>query len=144
MRILLLLTLLSVTLLSCEQEVYRVDLLQNNSKEIFFKLEKEEVINLYADIDIEYKEKPSFIYHCEFNQGGGMLFEGGTDPLITTENKDESIVIKNGITHWRFYGKLDGNLTATMNGEYSIKTTFLKNKEPNLKINKVDIVLVKQ
>ena len=73
-----------------------------------------------------------------------MLFEGGTDPLITTENKDESIVIKNGITHWRFYGKLDGNLTATMNGEYSIKTTFLKNKEPNLKINKVDIVLVKQ
>lgn len=140
----LLLILFSFFLLSCEQELARVNLLQNNSKEIFFELENEEVVNLYVNIDVEYQENPSFVYHCEFYQGGFLLFEGGTDPLVTTENKSESLVTKNGITHWKFYGKLDGNLTASMDGEYSIKTTFLKNDNPNVKIHKAEIVLVKE
>ena len=135
--------ILAVCLFSCQEEIARVDLLKNNSEEIFFTLAKGEVVDLYADMDIEYKVKPLFVFDCEFYQGGFVLFKGGTDPLLTTGNQNESKEVTGGMTHWKYYGKLQGNITADMDGEYSIKTTFLKNNKPNLKINKAEIVFVK-
>ncbi len=144
MKKVFLLLVVAFVLISCDGELVRVDLLKENSKEVFFDLEAEEVVDLYVDIDISFKEKPLFVYHCEFNQDSVLLFEGGTDPLIATLKEDESkVTTKDGITHWKFYGKLDGNLKATSKGGYSIRTTFLKNEKPNLEIKKAEIVFVK-
>ncbi len=142
-KFLLILFLLSIVLISCEKEIGRIDLLKNNSEEIGFKLQKGDVINLYTDIDIEYKEKPLFVYECEFYYDEKILFKGGTDPLLTQNNQKESKVTIDGITHWKFYGKLQGNIIADMAGEYAIKTTFVRNNKPDLKINKAEIVFVK-
>jgi len=139
-----LLFLIPFVLMSCDRELSRVDLLNENAKEVFFNLDAEEIVELYVDIDIEFKQEPLFVYHCELNQNGILLFEGGTDPLKTTLKENElKVTTADGITHWQFYGKLDGDLKASTKGVYSIKTTFLKNQEPNLKIKKAEIVFVK-
>lgn len=132
--------LLSFFIVSCEKEIGSVDLLKNNGQEIVFLLEEGDVVSFYTEMDIEYKEKPLFVYECEAYHGGFLLFKGGTDPLLTSENKNERIVNENGITYWRFTGKLDGTLKADMEGEYSVKTTFIKNNKLHLKINEARIV----
>ena len=134
--------LIFILISSCKKEV-RVDLLSENGKEVFFNLEKDEIVNLYTEINITYKEKPLFVYHCSFKQDDLLMFEGGTDPLITIENEKEELKVIDGITHWKFFGKLDGNLTAKKDGVYSIKTTFLKNKQQDLKISKAEIVFTR-
>ncbi len=136
-------TILSLLLISCSQEVGRVDLLQDNGKTIEFKLEAGETIELYTEMDIEYLDQPLFVYQCEFFKDNEPLFSGGTDPLITTEKTKDVLTLKDGITHWSFYGKLDGNVTADTAGNYAIKTTFIKNNAQGVKINKAAIVFVK-
>lgn len=135
--------LILLTLISCEQEIGRVDLINDNSKEIFFLLAADDEVSFYADIDIQYKEKPLFVYECEAYQGGLLLFKGGTDPLNTKNNQREEKNVVNGITNWKFYGKLEGTLKANMDGEYSVKTTFVRNEKEDLKIKKAEIVFIK-
>ena len=138
------LLVVAIISISCDRELARVDLLKENSKEVFFDLEAEEVIDLYVDIDIVFKETPLFVYHCALKQDGSLLFEGGTDPLTTTLNENESKVTTiDGLTHWKFFGKLDGDLKASKDDIYSIKTTFLKNEDPNLIVKKAQIVFLK-
>jgi len=134
----------SLFLFSCEQEIARVDLINDNSKEIVFELKKDETINFYTEMNIEYKEKPLFVFNCEAYYENSQLFQGGTDPLVTLENKNDKQDVINGVTHWKFFGKLDGDLKAIQDGKYTIKTTFIKNSEKGLKINKVEIVFIKQ
>ena len=134
---------IGLMLVSCEQEIGRLNLLDSNSAEITFELEKDRVVNLYTTMDIEYKEKPLFVYDFEFYKGEKYLLKGGTDPLITTNKKDELLTVKDGITHWKYYGKLDGNFIPKSDGVYTFKITFIKNNKPNLKINKAEIVFVK-
>jgi hypothetical protein len=132
-----------ICFIACGNKTVSVDLLTENGKEIYFELAKQEVVNMYAEIEIEYKVKPLFIFHCSFYKDSVFLVEGGTDPLVTLKNEQESLTIKDGITHWKFYGKLDGNLSANNAGVYSIKTTFLKNKQEDLKIIRANIVFIK-
>ncbi len=135
--------IIGLLFVSCENEVGRIDLLKNNPADFEIELKKGETLNLYTDMDIEYREKPQFVYDCEFYLGDVYLFKGGTDPLLTTENQNESLVEINGIKHWKYYGKLEGNLTAEKDGKYVIKTTFVKNNKPELKINKAEIIFLK-
>jgi hypothetical protein len=128
-----------LSFISCNRPDVKVNLLTNNSKEIQFQLEKGDVVNLYSNIDIEYKEKPLFVYHCQFYFEDSLLFEGGTDPLVIKD----TLLIENSLGVLKLYGKLDGNLTASKQGLYSIKTTFVKNKSIDLKINKAEIVFVR-
>ncbi len=137
---------LTIVLISCggNNEVGRFDLLKQNHAEFKITLDAEEEVLLFADIDITYKEKPPLVFNCDFYRNGEYLFGGGTDPLMTTENSNDTKTINDGITHWKFYGKLEGSLTATEKGNYRIITTLLKNKQVDLKINKAEIVFVKQ
>ncbi len=143
MKHLFLLLFTSFFLFSCDQEIGRVDLISSNSKELVFDLKKDETVSFYAEMDIEYKEKPLFVFNCEAYYNNNQLFVGGTDPLATSENKNEKFEVLNGITHWKFFGKLDGNLTVLQDGKYTIITTFVKNNKEDLKINKAEIVFVK-
>lgn len=135
--------LISVLLFSCEEEIGRLDLTQNNTGEIQFELEKDREVKFWTNIDIEYKEKPLFVYDFEFYKGDEYLLKGGSDPLVTMNNKDEVLTTKNGITHWKFYGKLDGNFVPKSDGKYTFKATFVRNNRPDLKINKAEIVFIK-
>ena len=135
--------LISILLFSCEEEIGRLDLIQNKTVEIEFELEKDREVRFWTNIDIEYKEKPLFVYDFEFYKGDEYLLKGGTDPLVTMNNKEESLITKDGITHWKFYGKLDGNFIPKSDGVYTFKTTFVRNQKPGLKINKAEIVFVK-
>lgn len=128
---------------SCKEDDVRVDLLNNNSKAVEFELDFDEVVSFYADIDIEYKVKPDLIYHCAFLRNGEPIFDGGVDAFVTTENLYDTLFVENGITHQKFYGKLEGNLTGERYGVYSVKTRLIKNNHPDLKINKADIVFVR-
>ena len=132
-----------ILLSSCGEKEHRIDLLTENGKEIVFELNAEEVVELYAEIEMSYKVKPNFVYHCSFSKDNVLMFEGGVDPLVTTENKLDSLSIKDGITYRNIYGKLEGNLMAMTYGVYSIKTTFIKNKQEDLKILKANIVFTK-
>lgn len=130
--------LVFLSFFSCNEPVIRVDLLTNNSNEIHFQLEKRDVVNLYSDIDFEYTKKPLVVIHCQFYFKDCLLFEGGTDPLVI----NDTILIEKRNDGLKLYGKLDGNLKATKDGVYSIKTRFVKNNSLDLKINKADIVFV--
>tara|TARA_B100000809_G_scaffold220010_1_gene227502 strand:- start:1430 stop:1861 length:432 start_codon:yes stop_codon:yes gene_type:complete len=133
----------AILLTSCKEEDVRVDLLNSYSNSVEFELDFDEVVNFYADIDIEYKEKPDLIYHCAFLRNGEPIFDGGVDALVTTDNLYDTLFVENGITHQKFYGKLKGNLTGERYGIYSVKTRLIKNNHPDLKINKADIVFVR-
>lgn len=135
--------LISFLLISCEEEIGRLDLTQKNSGELSFDLEKHREVKIWTNMDIEYQEKPLFVYDFEFYKGKEFLLKGGTDPLVTTNNKNESLTTKDGITHWKFYGKLDGNFIPKADGNYTFKITFIKNNHPDLKINKAEVVFVK-
>jgi len=143
MRIVITLILTSFLLISCEKEIGRIDIDKNNPTKISFSLKKDREVKFFTDIDIEYKEKPLFVYDFEFYKGDEFLMKGGTDPLTTMNNKDELLETKNGITHWKFYGKLEGNFVPKVDGNYTFKITFVKNNHPDLKINKAEIVFVK-
>ncbi|PCI96391.1 MAG: hypothetical protein COB15_10245 [Flavobacteriales bacterium] len=134
---------ISLLFFSCENEIGRVDLLKNNAEEVQFELQEGDVISLYTEIDIEYIKKPLFVYQFEFFKDGYPLYSGGIDPLVTTENKNETYSEKDGIVQWKFYGKLQGEFKADTTAIYSIKPSFIKNKEEGLKINKADIFFVK-
>ncbi len=137
------LLLIPLLLISCEQEIGRLDLTQKNSGEISFDLEKHREVKIWTRMDIEYLEKPLFVFDFEFYKGQEFLLKGGTDPLVTTNNKNESLITKDRITHWKFYGKLDGNFIPKEDGNYTFKITFIKNNHPDLKINKAEVVFVK-
>jgi hypothetical protein len=143
MKALILFLVVLIGFTSCGDKAVSVDLLTENGKEISVELAAKEVVTLYAEMEIEYEIKPLFIYHCSFYKEGIFIVEGGVDPLITKKNEQESLTVKDGITHWKFRGQLDGHLTATSDGVYSIKTTFIKNKQADLKIIKANIVFIK-
>jgi len=135
---------ISFLFFSCsQQESIRVDLLQNDQKKVAFELEFGEEVNFYADIDIEYKEEPVLVYHCDLLFNGESLYNGGVDPLVTVQNVYDTTSVENGITHRKFYGRLRGNLRGREDGVYAVITTLVKNNHPDLKINKADIVFVK-
>ena len=142
MKKFLLIGFLSILLFSCEEEIGKIDLTKKNSGEIKFELEKDREVKFWTNIDIEYVEKPLFVYDFEFYKGEEYLLKGGTDPLITTNNKDELLTVKDGISHWEFYGKLDGNFIPKSDGVFTFKATFVRNNKPDLKINKAEIVFV--
>ena len=135
--------LISFLLISCEEEIGRLDLTHKNLGELSFELEKHQEVKIWTNMDIEYQEKPLFVYDFEFYKGKEFLLKGGTDPLVTTNNKNETLITKNGITHWKFYGKLDGNFIPKADGNYTFKVAFIKNNSPDLKINKAELVFVK-
>ena len=137
------LVVLSLLLLACEEEIGRLDLRSHNTEEIVFDLEKDREVKFWTEIDIEYREKPLFVYDFEFFKGEEFMLKGGTDPLVTMNNKNETLTTKDGVTHWKFYGRLDGNFVPKSDGIYTFKTTFVKNNKPDLKINKAEIVFVK-
>jgi hypothetical protein len=137
------LILLIFILQSCQEEIARVDLLRNNPTTINFNLQKGEEVKLFADMDIEFVENPLFVFDCEFYFEDKFLFKGGTDPLNTKNNIREKKTENGGIVSWKYYGQLEGTLTSQEDGNYSVKTTFVKNSKPSLKINKAQLVLVK-
>ena len=143
MKNFLLILVTSLFLLSCEKEIGKIDLTETHTAEITFELEKDREVKFWTNMDVEYKNKPLFVYDFEFYKGEEYLLKGGTDPLVTTNNKNETLTTKDGITHWKFYGKLDGSFIPKTDGIYTFKTTFIKNNKPGLKINKAEIVFIK-
>ena len=65
-----------LSFVACNKPEVRVNLLTNNSEEVQFQLKKGDIVNLYSTIDMEYKEKPLFVYHCQFYFEDSLLFEG--------------------------------------------------------------------
>jgi hypothetical protein len=143
MKKLLIIMFPALLLISCEKEIGKIDLTKNNVGEITFELEKDREVKFWTNMDVEYKKKPLFVYDFEFYKGDEYLLKGGTDPLATVNNKDETITIKDSITHWKFYGKLEGSFIPKSDGIYTFKTTFIKNNKPDLKVNKAEIVFLK-
>ena len=134
---------LSFFLVACDKEIGRIDHTNNTVGKIQLDLKKDKEVRIWTEIDIEYKGKPLFVYDFGFYKGNQFLLKGGTDPLVCINKKNESLITKNGITHWKFYGKLEGNFIPKEDTIFTFKTTFIKNKRPDLKINKAVIVFVK-
>lgn len=132
-----------ITLFSCTSEIARVDVFKNNNINIQVNCEKHRQIDLYIDCDIEYTELPLMVMDFEFYSGDEQLVKGGLDPLLASPKSDELKTEVDGVTHWKFYGKLEGNFIPPSNGVFSIRPTLIKNNHPNLKINKFDLVLVR-
>ena len=66
MKKFLLIGCLSILLFSCEKEIGRLDLTNNHTGQIQFELEKDREVKFWTNIDIEYVEKPLFVYDFEF------------------------------------------------------------------------------
>lgn len=134
----------TIFLFSCSKEtITRVDLNQSGSQVANIECEKHRQIDFYLDCDIEYLELPSMVLDFEFYQGQQQLLKGGLDPLNCTALENESKVVKNGITRWRFYGKLEGNFIPPSDTIFSIYPTLIKNEAPDFKIHKMDVVFVR-
>lgn len=132
--------IIAILFFSCENEIGRIDFTNKDKGEIQFDLEKDREVKIWTEIDIEYIEKPLFVYDFEFYKGDEFLLKGGTDPLVAMNKRDEVLTTEGGRSHWKFYGKIEGNFIAKEDGRYTFKTTFIKNKNPDLKINKIAVV----
>jgi len=135
--------LLILILFSCTEEVARIDLTRPESQSISIPCKKHRQIDFYLDADMEYKELPMMVLDFEFYKGTRQILKGGLDPLNCTLLKNESKTIENGITRWKFYGKLEGNFIPPSDTIFTIYPTLIKNNHPNLKIHKLDVVFVK-
>ncbi len=129
---------LGLLLFSFQNEIGRIDLLKNNPGIVTLNLEKHRNIAMWTNVDIEFKEKPLFVYGFDFIKGSEIILQGGVDPLVVTNVRDE---IKTD-TSWSFYGKLEGNFVPQQDTVYQIKTTFLANKPKGLKIKKLEVVFL--
>jgi len=132
----------SLFLISCENEIGRMNLEETNNQSITFELKKDKEVSIWTEIDIEYKNEPLFVYDFEFYKGEEFLMKGGTDPLTATNKRDEFKTIKDSVIHWKFYGKVEGSFIPKEDGQYTFKSTLVKNNPPDLKIHKMDIVFV--
>lgn len=134
----------TIFLFSCSQEeITRIDLTKEESQVVTIECEKHRQIDFYLDCDIEYKELPSMVLDFEFYQGQQQLLKGGLDPLNCTSLENESKVVSNGITHWKFFGKLEGNFIPPGDTVFSIYPTLIKNETPDFKIHKMEVVFVR-
>lgn len=133
----------SFSFFSCEEEIGSINLTTKSVGKLTLNLKKDREIDIWTEMDIEYRKKPLFVYDFEFYNDSTRILKGGTDPLVFTHAKINNLSTKAGITHWHFYGKIEGNFIPKKDGIYTIKTTFVNNNYPDLKINKAKIIFVK-
>jgi|GEM_PF-2903407 len=134
---------MAVLLFSCQEELQRVDLVKNPITSIDVDCEKDRQIDFYLDCDIEFQEEPNMVMDFEFFKGNQQILKGGLDPLVANPKENEVKINSNGITTWKFYGKLEGNFIPTADTVFTIKPTLIYNKTPQLKINKFELVFVR-
>ena len=139
----IILVLFVILLFSCTTELERVDLFKNQFVNIQVECEKHRQIDFYLDCDIEYSELPTMVIDFEFYNGDEQILKGGLDPLLASPKSDELKIEKDGVTHWKFYGKLEGNFIPPSDGVFTIRPTLIKNNHPDLKVNKFELVLVR-
>lgn len=132
-----------IVLTGCESEIGTIDLSKNHTGAIQLHLEKNEELQIWTRMDIEYKELPLMVYDFRFMQGDQTLINGGNDPLAAEPKKDEVKKQIEGINQWSFYGKLEGTFIAPKDTIFTIQTALIKNNSPELKINQAEIVFVK-
>lgn len=130
-------------LFSCTTEIARIDVAKSSNVSINVKCEKHRQIDFYIDCDIEYVKKPTMVMDFEFYRGDVQFLKGGLDPLAAFPKKDEVKMENNGITKWKFYGKLEGNFIPPADTTFTIKPTLILNNDPELVIHKFELVLVK-
>lgn len=135
--------LISFLFFSCQEELQRVDLIKNKTTSIEIECEKDRQIDFYLDCDIEYQEEPDMVMDFEFFKGEQQILKGGLDPLLASPKENESKTTINGITQWKFYGKLEGNFIPTGDTTFTIKPTLVFNQTPSLKFNKFELVFVR-
>lgn len=135
--------LISILFISCQEELQRVDLVKNPTVTIDIECEKDRQIDFYLDCDIEFKEEPDMVMDFEFFRGEQQILKGGLDPLAASPKENESKNNVNGITHWKLYGKLEGNFIPTGDTTFTIKPTLVFNQTPSLKFNKFELVFVR-
>ncbi len=129
---------------SCTKEIKRLDLHPKNPvTSVSIDCKKDRQIDFYLDCDIEFKEQPVMVMDFEFYKGDEQILKGGLDPLAASPKENESKTDANGITHWKFYGKLEGNFIPPSDTIFIIKPTLIYNQHPDLKINKFELVLVR-
>jgi len=130
-------------LTSCQEEIGKIDLTDNPKKEIKLTLKEYEEVTLFTRIDIEYKKEPLFVYDFEFYQDTTLLLKGGTDPLKPIKKENEEKIKEGDITHWKFYGQLEGTFLPKTAGDYTFKVNFIRNNTSDLKINKAEVIFIK-
>lgn len=143
MRITYVIILFLFFLSSCTSEFQRIDLLQHNGEPVEVNCQKHRQIDFYLDCDMEFSELPEMVMDFEFYRGEEQILKGGLNPLAAKPMEREIKTIKEKITHWKFYGKLEGNFIPQSDTLFTIKPTLIKNYHPNLKINKFDLVFVR-
>tara|TARA_R110001592_G_scaffold187646_2_gene432435 strand:+ start:1808 stop:2248 length:441 start_codon:yes stop_codon:yes gene_type:complete len=130
-------------LVACTTEIERIDVAKNENVFIKIDCKKHRQIDFYLDCDIEYSELPIMVMDFEFYKGEEQILKGGLDPLLASPKSDEVKTEVNGITHWKFYGKLAGNFIPPEDGIFTIHPTLIRNNYPDLKVNKFELVLVR-
>ncbi|MDF1672425.1 MAG: hypothetical protein P1U41_02915 [Vicingaceae bacterium] len=133
----------SMLFISCQEELQRVDLIKNSTLTVDLECEKDRQIDFYLDCDIEYQVEPNMVMDFEFFRGEQQILKGGLDPLAARPKENEIKVKANGITNWKFYGKLDGNFIPKGDTTFTIKPTLVYNQTPLLKFNKFELVFVR-
>lgn len=128
---------------SCTEEIVRIDLTKPEQQSISIECEKHRQVDFYLDCDIEFKDYPEMVLDFEFYKGNEQLLKGGLDPLNCSSLENEVKTINNGFTHWKFYGKLEGNFIPPSDTVFTIYPTLIKNNNPDFKIHKLDLVFVR-
>lgn len=135
--------LFSLILFSCTEEIMRMDLTKSEQQSISIECEKHRQVDFYLDCDIEFAKYPEMVLDFEFYKGNEQILKGGLDPLNCSSLENEMKTVNNGITHWKFYGKLEGNFIPPSDTTFTIYPTLIKNNSPDFKIHKLDLVFVR-
>ena len=130
-------------LISCQQEIQRIDLINTPTTAVAIDCEKDRQIDFYLECDIEFVEEPKMVMDFEFFKGEQQILKGGLDPLAASPKENETKVTANGVTKWKFYGKLEGNFIPTADTIFAIQPTLIYNPSPSLKFNKFELVFVR-
>lgn len=122
------------------------ELTQDNSdlklQSTTMELEAGEIIDLWADMNMEYEGKLALEFQLL------VIMEGDTINMLPLNPFERDITVGevkssfNDKTSWRFSGRMD-YLEIENSGTYEFQTLLLANENANIQINKADLVFKK-
>lgn len=107
-------------------------------------LEEGDEVELWTEVDMEYVDRPSFMYDFEVLKGQMVLNKGGIDPLTSVKVKKEVLKDVEGKKHYSLVGQLPGVFKPVTDTVYTFRAVFLQNPIPNFHTNQLDLVFVRK
>lgn len=112
------------------------------TKKVILKLQKEDKIALWSEMDMEYKGEAPLRFQVIVLKNGQPFNQLELDPTQKNVSLKEVKTDINGSVSWSFSGK-NAELIIPENGTYTFRARLVAAPNPTLKLHKAELILKK-